>query len=540
MFLKSLDIRGFKSFAEATHIEFTTGLNLIVGPNGCGKSNLVDAIRWVLGEQNVRNLRGQKLEDVIFAGTDQKRALSMASVSLTLDNTDQMLPSPYTEIMVNRRVYRSEQSEFYLNQQPVRLKDINQLFYGTGIGRKGYAIIGQGEIENLLSARPYDIRLVLEEASGLIRYRYQKEEAQERLRATDRDLQRLQDITGELANRLQELKLKAEKASLYLAVSSEQQALRTVLLKSEWGSLKRDIDQLKTTLAGHLVTAENCTQEVTGLETEHNRLFTDHQNLQQQLDEVKNQRYETANHLNQLAAQRTNIMDRIATGLLRSQELTEESAQIAQRVLALRAEMVAGSQKLKEENEILLTEKQRLQRALQEWQQIVTSQKEKGEHLEQLRRGLINKAQIAAGLRNQIKQASDEINQFTNRSQQFELEIEQRELFINTAEEQLARVNKTRQQGQEELIQVADGYDRVQEQLGGITLQREQLEKQLSNYRQLIVQAQHELQSLQTIENNYTGYSETVKKLLMLHKKQRDFMPGLLGVVGELMEVPTG
>jgi len=540
LYLKSLDIRGFKSFAEATHIEFTTGLNLIVGPNGCGKSNLVDAIRWVLGEQNVRNLRGQKLEDVIFAGTDQKKALSLASVSLTLDNTDQALPSPYTEIMVNRRVYRSEQSEFYLNQQAVRLKDINQLFYGTGVGRKGYAIIGQGEIENLLSARPHDIRLMLEEASGLIRYRYQKDEALERLRATDRDLQRLQDIAGELETRLQDLKVKAEKASAYLAISNERQTVHNVLLKSEWSVLKRDIEQVKENLAHQQQAITDSGQEVQQLENEHNRLFADHQNLQKQLDDIKSKRYDTANQLNQIAAQRSNLMDKVTGSVTRREEILEEQQQLDEQATKLNDELAAISHQLAAQTELLANEKERLQEAEQQWQRLVSGQRGTLQRWEELRLGAINQAQEAAALRNRVGQANDEITQFNNRLHQYDLEIEQRNQFLRNAKEQETRIEEETSTSQREWQQVSSEYNQVNSQLNTFNQQRDQIEGQLNECRRNIIQAQHEMQSLQAIEDNYSGYSETIKGLLKRQQKESEFMSGMLGVVGELIQVPPG
>ncbi|MGE5381296.1 MAG: chromosome segregation protein SMC [Methylocystaceae bacterium] len=540
MYLKSLDIRGFKSFAEATHIEFANGLNLIVGPNGCGKSNLVDAIRWVLGEQNVRNLRGQKLEDVIFAGTDNKRPLSLASVSLTLDNSDQSLPSPFTEVMVNRRVYRSEQSEFYLNQQAVRLKDINQLFNGTGVGRKGYAIIGQGEIENLLSARPYDIRLMLEEASGLIRYRYQKDEAMERLRATDRDLQRLQDITGELETRLQDLKVKAEKAARYLTVSSEQQQVHTTLLKSEWSVLKREVDQLTATLADHLSAIEIGNQELAQLEASHQSLFTEHQRMQEQLDEVRSHRFTVNNELNQLSAQRTNLIDRVAEASKRIAEIQEEKARQAVQTQSLQADLDASVEKLRIQAEAVRAHKQHLQQMQQAWDHQAAKQQMLVEQLEELRTGAMEKAQQAVSIRNQIKHAQDEINQFVNRRQQYDLEIEQRQQSLLVLQEQETRISGEAQSKDDDLKQISAQLDKVKTELTDLIKNRELVEGQLQESQRHLVQIRHELQTLQTIEENYTGYSEAVKVLLHKHQKNQSFMPGLLGVVGELIQVPAG
>ena len=201
MYLKRLEIKGFKSFADITEICFEPGINIIVGPNGCGKSNVVDAIRWVIGEANIRHLRGQKSEDVIFNGTDDKKAQGMAHVEMLLDNSDQILPLDYSEVTLARKVFRSGESEFYINKSRVRMKDINDLFTGTGLGKKGYSIIGQGELEQVLSGQALDRRLILEEASGIIKYRQQRDEVKRRLENTGNDLLRLGDIISEVRER---------------------------------------------------------------------------------------------------------------------------------------------------------------------------------------------------------------------------------------------------------------------------------------------------------------------------------------------------
>ena len=215
MYLKSLVLHGFKSFAQRVEILFSPGVSAIVGPNGSGKSNISDAIRWVLGEQSVRQLRGSALQDVIFAGTDQRRPLGMAAVSLTLDNSDGELDLPYAEVTVTRRVYRSGESEFFINGTACRLRDIHELFMDTGLGRGSMAIIGQGEVDAILSARPEERRALIEEVAGITRYRTRRKEAMQRLEQTEQDLVRLYDIIAEVERNLAPLEREAEKASRY-------------------------------------------------------------------------------------------------------------------------------------------------------------------------------------------------------------------------------------------------------------------------------------------------------------------------------------
>ena len=181
MFLRSLEIRGFKSFADKTELRFKKGVTAVVGPNGSGKSNVSDSVRWVLGEQSVKSLRGGKMEDVIFSGTQFRKPLGLAQVSLTLDNSDGELATEYNEVTVTRRIFRSGETEYLINNQKCRLKDITELFMDTGIGKEGYSIIGQGKIDAILSGKPEERRALLEEAAGIVKYKSRKEEAEKRV-----------------------------------------------------------------------------------------------------------------------------------------------------------------------------------------------------------------------------------------------------------------------------------------------------------------------------------------------------------------------
>ena len=202
MYLKQLVIQGFKSFPDKTVVGFGHDITAIVGPNGSGKSNISDAIRWVMGEQNSRSLRGQKMEDVIFGGTEKRAPVGFAEATLVLDNSDRALHYDADELMVTRRYYRSGESEYYINKQSVRLRDVNELFMDTGLGRDGYSIIGQGKIDSIVSAKSEDRREIFEEAAGISRFRYRKEEAERRLEKAEENLIRLHDILNELEERV--------------------------------------------------------------------------------------------------------------------------------------------------------------------------------------------------------------------------------------------------------------------------------------------------------------------------------------------------
>ena len=221
MYLKALEIQGFKSFADKTRLSFEKNITAIVGPNGSGKSNISDAILWVMGEQRSKALRGSKMEDVIFGGTEKRGALGYAQVSLIIDNSAHIFDSDSSEIMLTRRYYRSGESEYYINKEAVRLKDINSLLMDTGLGRDGYSIIGQGRIAEIVSSRSTDRRDVFEEAAGISRFRYRKEEAERKLERTEENLVRINDKIEELELQVGPLKKQSEIAKQYLLLRDE-------------------------------------------------------------------------------------------------------------------------------------------------------------------------------------------------------------------------------------------------------------------------------------------------------------------------------
>ena len=221
MYLKRLEMQGFKSFADKTVLEFMPGITAVIGPNGSGKSNISDSIRWILGEQSMKSLRGTKTQDIIFAGTQSRKSLGFAEASLVFDNTDGTLPIEYSEVTVTRKIYRSGETGYYINKAPCRLKDVVELFMDTGIGRDGYSIIGQGKIDEILSNKSEDRRHIFEEAAGIVKYRSRKEETEKKLEQTKLNLLRINDILTEIEGNLEPLQMQADKAKKYLNLKEE-------------------------------------------------------------------------------------------------------------------------------------------------------------------------------------------------------------------------------------------------------------------------------------------------------------------------------
>ena len=243
MYLKSLELQGFKSFPDKITLTFDEGFTAVVGPNGSGKSNIGDAVRWVLGEQSTKELRGKSMEDVIFSGTKTRKPMGFAAVTLTIDNSDHALSDPEPEVAITRRLYRSGDSEYLINGKNVRLKDVNELFMDTGLGRDGYAIIGQGRIAEIVGAKSNERRDIFEEAAGVSKFRYRKQEAERKLAQAEDNLVRLTDITAELESRIGPLKSQAEKAEKYLVLAAERKTLEV----SFWVyRLSKQSEQLRT------------------------------------------------------------------------------------------------------------------------------------------------------------------------------------------------------------------------------------------------------------------------------------------------------
>ena len=268
MYLKNLTVLGFKSFADKTSLNFQPGVTAIVGPNGCGKSNVSDAIRWVLGEQSAKALRGGEMADVIFNGTDGRKPLGMAEVSLTIGGVDEEnlvaagVEMAYNEVTLTRRVFRDGGSEYFINKTPCRLKDVQQLFMGTGVGRTSYSIMAQGNITQILSSKPEDRRMIFEEAAGITKFKSQKREALRKLEYTDQNLLRIADLIREVKRQIGSLQRQAGKARRYKQLNLELQHLDTQLARHHFDVLQAEINERQSAVEKLRVETETCSENV--------------------------------------------------------------------------------------------------------------------------------------------------------------------------------------------------------------------------------------------------------------------------------------
>ena len=286
MYLKSLEVHGFKSFANKIVFDFHNGITGIVGPNGSGKSNVADAVRWVLGEQSAKQLRGASMQDVIFAGTENRKPLSYAYVAITLDNSDHKLPVDFEEVTVARRVYRSGESEYLINGNPCRLKEVSELFYDTGIGKEGYSIIGQGQIDRILSGKPEERRELFDEAAGIVKFKKRKNTAQKKLESERDNLVRVNDILAELERQVGPLQRQSEKAHTYLKKREElkQYDVNMFLLESERIGVQQKEVEEKYRIADEQLKEANASYEK--IKNEYEKLGNDMNAMDLQIESI--------------------------------------------------------------------------------------------------------------------------------------------------------------------------------------------------------------------------------------------------------------
>lgn len=313
MLLKRLEMNGFKSFADKVAIDFVPGMTAVVGPNGSGKSNITEAIRWVLGEQSAKSLRGGRMGDVIFAGSDTRKPINFAEVSLVLENNDRFLPVDYSEVVVTRRIYRNGDSEFLINKQTCRLKDIVDLFMDSGLGRESMSIISQGKIDEILNSKPEERRSIFEEAAGVLKYKNRKKQAENKLFETEENLNRVQDILYELEGQLEPLEMQASIAKDYLYQQEELEKYEVGLLAFEMESIAANLEKSRANFMENQSILIELRQKITKLE---NDLFGRKENVTEvdaDLEVLRSDLLLETERLEQLEGERNLVLERKKT-----------------------------------------------------------------------------------------------------------------------------------------------------------------------------------------------------------------------------------
>ena len=536
MYLKRLEIQGFKSFADRVEFEFPSGITAIVGPNGSGKSNVVDSIRWVLGEQSVKNLRGSKMEDVIFAGSADRRPLGMAQVSLTLDNSARIFDLDFEEVTVSRRLYRSGESEYLINKTPSRLKDIQELFMDTGLGREGLSIISQGKVDEILSLKPEDRRGLIEEAAGIIKYKYRKREAERKLKDTEEHLVRVQDIISELEERVGPLEEQAEKAKQYRA---GKQQLDQLELSLEVHDIARNQAQEKQLLEKKAQQEDQMAQQAAGLSSQDAELAQLRLDFQQQEALFQEQQQAFYDLQNQLE-RRSNAVQSHGQLL----EHTIEQIQKLRGELAMQqAEAAALKQKGDEQQQQASQAEQlyRQQQALVEeenqlLQQLEAQLSQAESEQEQCKQAVFTNMQEQARNHNTLQRLEHELSGSGRSQKKMEEKLAQLEQALTEQTQWGLELTEQRAALGEEQEQHNQAIAALEQEVERRKRQQFLMRQELNETQAAWQQQQSKAKALQELEESGEGYQYGVKSVL--EQKNRGKLEGIIGTVSQLIKVP--
>ena len=345
MYLKRLELQGFKSFADKTVLEFMPGITTVIGPNGSGKSNISDSIRWVLGEQSIKSLRGAKSEDIIFAGTENRKSLGFAEASIIIDNKDGELPIEFSEVVITRRIYRSGETGYFINKTPCRLKDILELLMDTGIGRDGYSIIGQGKIDEILSNKSEDRRRIFEEAAGIVKYRVRKVEAEKKIEQTKLNLLRINDILSEIEANIEPLKIQSEKAKQFLSLREELKAIEIGLFIYNIDDYKLKIEELTKDI--EIITSQKNDEEarLSVLQNLKENLKNELEEITQEIEHTQNLNFETEKRQEQINSQISIAQEKITNNNENYDRYLKEIEELEEKNKVLEEEKNAKNEK---------------------------------------------------------------------------------------------------------------------------------------------------------------------------------------------------
>ncbi|NJD01306.1 MAG: chromosome segregation protein SMC [Ruminiclostridium sp.] len=537
MYLKRLDIQGFKSFAERISLDFNSGITSVVGPNGSGKSNIADAIRWVLGEQSIKTLRGSKMEDVIFSGTEHRKPLGFAEVSITIDNSDLKLPIDFGEVSIARRIYRSGESEYLLNKAQCRLKDVTELLLDTGLGKDGYSVIGQGRVDEILSNRSEDRRHIFEEASGIMKYKLRKQEAERKLELTKQNLCRINDIITELGTQLEPLKEQSETARKFLDLRENLKVLEVNVYLENLAKFREKLDEYKeqNNIIKNNIDAENLSlNEITSANKQKTDMLKD---LEEKLDVAKQQFYNLEGTLERCNSEIKLNNEKISNLTRNISRLDEEIAEFGNKITGLDKEESSKQGKLGYLEKQLKDYSSKLLEYEGQMEELLKTLKENERHIENLKSGIMDKLDVQSDKKIQINNVKTHIEGLIKRQKTIDNEIYQhvvendRETMkkedlsesIRHASEEIKK-QKTRLQ---ELVNERNETDKV---LSELKIKENKLKSGIQ-----FKASRHKL--LCEMEQNLEGYNRSVRQILQACHESPDFGRGIHGAIAQLVKV---
>ena len=538
MYLKRLEMQGFKSFADKTVLEFMPGITSVIGPNGSGKSNISDAIRWVLGEQSMKSLRGSKSEDIIFAGTQNRKSLGFAEASLVFDNTDGKLPVEYTEVTVTRKIYRSGESGYYINKTPCRLKDVLELFMDTGIGKDGYSIIGQGKIDEILSNKSEDRRHIFEEAAGIVKYRVRKVESEKKLEHTKLNLLRINDILSEIESNIEPLRIQSEKARKFLDLREELKSIEVGLFLYNIESYKEKLQKViedNEILKSQNEEASNKMQEISDLKE---KLKQEIDDITNNIENMQNLGFESEKEKERLNSEINISKERITNNKENDNRYNAEIEEIKLRIKDLEEEKKA---KLDKKNN-LFTNKEKFQKELEEKEKELEEANKKlsSKELEIEEKKKIVSDNTDAKYEKQANISTIEANleNIEKRKKQIATEID-----FNISELDSTRL--TKEEIAKVFYEIEDKKNKATKSLNEISSKSEETERKIKEYDDTINKLLSEyrikesrLKFLRETEREKEGYIRSVKNLLLDCEKDNSLKKGLHGVLASILKTP--
>jgi chromosome segregation protein len=532
LFLKRLDVVGFKSFAERISVEFVPGVTAVVGPNGSGKSNITDSIRWVLGEQSAKSLRGAKMEDIIFAGSDSRKPLNFAEVTLTLDNEDQSLPLDYNEVSVTRRVYRSGDSEYLINKQNCRLKDIVDLFMDSGLGREAFSIISQGRVEEILNSKPEDRRTIFEEAAGVLKYKSRKKKAESKLFETQENLNRVTDIIHELEGQVEPLKIQASIAKDYLQQKEELEQIEVALTAYEIEDLHGRWEQLSRQLEQHKEDEIKQSAVLQKKEAEIEKMRDQLAALDESVSDLQNVLLHASEELEKLEGRREVLKERKKNASQNKGQLEKNIEELTSSVALLENQKAEYDQSVS----VLAAEAAALQKELQQKQEQLKLYSEDVEHkIDSIKSDYIEVLNEQAGAKNEKIYIEQQLQQQAAKGSRLDNDNDRFVSIRDEINERKAEIEKKVASSQQELEEQARIFFEEQKKLESLRNNYEKQEKTLYQAYQYLQQAKSKKEMLEEMEEDYSGFFQGVKEVL----KARDTrLHGIEGAIAELIHVP--